>query len=196
MSISFSSRFEQLFDTLPESTQKLIVRKHLIPLLDRVHTGKALKILASTRKLSLDHSKIPPLRFKEKKAEVGSLWEQLAKEEQKQESHGHGQRRTLRGMKNDTASLGIGFGVGLGPRGEDCENPANLLGKECSKQEALLREAVDSVAEWLNDIWTNVAEYGTEFIKAHGCLMYSIGTLDHVQTGYELVLDFDNSCHI
>jgi hypothetical protein len=44
--------------------------------------------------------------------------------------------------------------------------------KEKSRKEELLTEAIESVISWLNDIWRVVYEYGTNFSKAHACLLY------------------------
>lgn len=44
--------------------------------------------------------------------------------------------------------------------------------KEKSRKEELLAEVIESVIDWLNDIWRVVYEYGTNFSKAHACLLY------------------------
>ncbi|THH00164.1 hypothetical protein EW145_g7128 [Phellinidium pouzarii] len=50
-----------------------------------------------------------------------------------------------------------------------------------AKYEILLQEVVESVAEWLNDIWIIAYEFGLDFTRAHSCLLFSTGVLDHVQ---------------
>lgn len=44
--------------------------------------------------------------------------------------------------------------------------------KERSHKEELLTEVIGSIIDWLNDIWRVVYEYGTNFSKAHACLLY------------------------
>ncbi|KAG2065916.1 hypothetical protein BDR04DRAFT_1160933 [Suillus decipiens] len=44
--------------------------------------------------------------------------------------------------------------------------------KERSHKEELLTEVIESIIDWLNDIWRVVYEYGTNFSKAHACLLY------------------------
>ena len=55
----------------------------------------------------------------------------------------------------------------------------------CVVKDELLKEAVESVAEWLNDIWVVAYEYGAEYMKAHSCLLFSLGILDHVRSMQE-----------
>lgn len=54
--------------------------------------------------------------------------------------------------------------------------------KDRSNRETLLSEVVESIAEWLNDIWSLVFEYGLDFTRGHSALLFSIGVLDHVKT--------------
>lgn len=44
--------------------------------------------------------------------------------------------------------------------------------KEKSGREELLAELIDSIIDWLNEIWRVVYEYRTNFSKAHDCLLY------------------------
>lgn len=53
--------------------------------------------------------------------------------------------------------------------------------QDASKYETLLREVVESVSEWLKDLWIITHEFGLDFPRAHSCLLFSMGVLDHVQ---------------
>ncbi|KAJ7062853.1 hypothetical protein C8F01DRAFT_1135447 [Mycena amicta] len=55
--------------------------------------------------------------------------------------------------------------------------------RERSRREELMQEVVDSMVEWLNDIWTVVYEYKVNFEEAHRCLLFLgdiLGTLNTV----------------
>ncbi|KAF9236903.1 hypothetical protein BU15DRAFT_63625 [Melanogaster broomeanus] len=52
--------------------------------------------------------------------------------------------------------------------------------KERSRREELLSEAVDSLAQWLNDIWKVVYEYRTNFRMAHACLLFACDAMDQI----------------
>ena len=55
--------------------------------------------------------------------------------------------------------------------------------KERSRRDQLLSEAVDSLAQWLNDIWRVVFEFRTNFTLAHACLLYACDALDQIGNG-------------
>ncbi|THH17576.1 hypothetical protein EW146_g3246 [Bondarzewia mesenterica] len=50
--------------------------------------------------------------------------------------------------------------------------------KERSNREELLEETMQSLASWMNDIWSVVYEYQTNFMLAHKCLLLAARTLD------------------
>lgn len=52
--------------------------------------------------------------------------------------------------------------------------------KEQSRKEELLAEVIESVIDWLNDIWRVVYEYGTNFSKAHACLLYASQAVEQI----------------
>lgn len=52
--------------------------------------------------------------------------------------------------------------------------------KEKSRKEELLAEVIESVIDWLNDIWRVVYEYGTNFSKAHACLLYASQAVNQI----------------
>ncbi|KAG2053769.1 hypothetical protein BDR06DRAFT_956074 [Suillus hirtellus] len=52
--------------------------------------------------------------------------------------------------------------------------------KEKSRKEELLAEAIESVIDWLNDIWKVIYEYGTNFSKAHDCLLYAFKAIEQI----------------
>lgn len=52
--------------------------------------------------------------------------------------------------------------------------------KEKSRKEELLAEVIESVIDWLNDIWRVVYEYGTNFSKAHACLLYAAQAVEQI----------------
>ncbi|TFK53302.1 hypothetical protein OE88DRAFT_1696189 [Heliocybe sulcata] len=49
-----------------------------------------------------------------------------------------------------------------------------------SIRDELLSEIVDSLTDWLNDIWIVVYEYKVNFEDAHRCLLFAAGVLDHL----------------
>ncbi|KAJ7165591.1 hypothetical protein C8R43DRAFT_986949 [Mycena crocata] len=50
--------------------------------------------------------------------------------------------------------------------------------RERSNRDELLAEIVDSVVNWLNDIWTVVYEYNVLFEEAHACLLFVADVLN------------------
>lgn len=54
--------------------------------------------------------------------------------------------------------------------------------KERSRKEELLSEVVNSLAQWLNDVWKVVYEYRTNFSVAHACLLFACDALDQIGT--------------
>ncbi|KAF9224582.1 hypothetical protein BS17DRAFT_829314 [Gyrodon lividus] len=55
-----------------------------------------------------------------------------------------------------------------------------FLIKERSRREEFISEAVDSLAQWLNNIWKVVYEYRTNFRMAHACLLFACDALDQI----------------
>ncbi|KZT13272.1 uncharacterized protein LAESUDRAFT_669733 [Laetiporus sulphureus 93-53] len=55
--------------------------------------------------------------------------------------------------------------------------------KERSQRHELLNEIVDSLTDWLNDIWSVVYEHNVNFVQAHKCLLFIAGTLEHISSG-------------
>ncbi|KZT74613.1 hypothetical protein DAEQUDRAFT_753988 [Daedalea quercina L-15889] len=55
--------------------------------------------------------------------------------------------------------------------------------KERSMKRELISETVDSLTNWLSDIWRVVYEHNVEFMHAHKCLLFIAGTLDHMISG-------------
>ncbi|KAF7301033.1 hypothetical protein MIND_00667100 [Mycena indigotica] len=54
--------------------------------------------------------------------------------------------------------------------------------KERSRREELMEEIVESITEWLNDIWSVVFEYKINFEEAHRCLLFLADVLDTLTT--------------
>ncbi|OBZ65496.1 hypothetical protein A0H81_14617 [Grifola frondosa] len=54
--------------------------------------------------------------------------------------------------------------------------------KERSHKHELLNETVESLTNWLSDIWSVVYEYNVDFIQAHRCLVFIVTTLDHISS--------------
>lgn len=48
--------------------------------------------------------------------------------------------------------------------------------------EVLPKEVVESVASWLNDVWSIAVEEGADYAKMHSCLLFSVGVLDHLRS--------------
>ncbi|TFY67069.1 hypothetical protein EVJ58_g1859 [Rhodofomes roseus] len=55
--------------------------------------------------------------------------------------------------------------------------------KERSMKKELISEAVDSLTNWLSDIWRVVYEHNVDFMHAHKCLLFIAGTIDHMLSG-------------
>ncbi|KAH9922706.1 uncharacterized protein B0H18DRAFT_1016536 [Fomitopsis serialis] len=55
--------------------------------------------------------------------------------------------------------------------------------KERSMKKELISETVDSLTNWLSDIWRVVYEHNVEFVHAHKCLLFVAGTIDHMISG-------------
>ncbi|CCM04946.1 uncharacterized protein FIBRA_07143 [Fibroporia radiculosa] len=55
--------------------------------------------------------------------------------------------------------------------------------KERSQHSELLDETVQTLIDWLNDIWSIVYEHHVDFLHAHKCLLFVAGTLDHIGSG-------------
>lgn len=65
--------------------------------------------------------------------------------------------------------------------------------KERSFKGDVLTEIVNSVTNWLNDIWSVVYEHNAQYWHAHKCLMCVANTLqvvEHERTGLVLFCDF------
>ncbi|KIJ59771.1 hypothetical protein HYDPIDRAFT_177707 [Hydnomerulius pinastri MD-312] len=54
--------------------------------------------------------------------------------------------------------------------------------KERSRREEFLSEVVDSLAQWLGDVWKVVYEYRANFRVAHACLLFASDALDQIGT--------------
>jgi hypothetical protein len=50
--------------------------------------------------------------------------------------------------------------------------------RERSQREELLAEIINSMLNWLNDIWTVVYEYNVHFDEAHACLLFIADVLN------------------
>lgn len=55
--------------------------------------------------------------------------------------------------------------------------------KERSMKKELISETVDSLTNWLSDIWRVVYEHNVDFMHAHKCLLFIAGTIDHMLSG-------------
>ena len=53
---------------------------------------------------------------------------------------------------------------------------------DASNRAELLTEIVESVAAWMNDIWSVVYEHKVDFTKAHECLLFVSATLERLDT--------------
>jgi hypothetical protein len=59
--------------------------------------------------------------------------------------------------------------------------------KDCSDKDDILAEAVESLIDWVNKIWSVVYEYKVDFQHAHACLMFAIevqGEIADVRAGW------------
>jgi hypothetical protein len=52
--------------------------------------------------------------------------------------------------------------------------------KERSNVEEILYEIVDSLTNWIGDIWTTAFEYRIHFSLVHDCLLFTVGILDRI----------------
>lgn len=64
---------------------------------------------------------------------------------------------------------------------DELTKEATMRPHQTDQYEILLQEAVESITCWLNDVWRMVYEFGLDFSRAHSCLLYSIGIVDHIQ---------------
>ncbi|KAL6304142.1 hypothetical protein BKA93DRAFT_311157 [Sparassis latifolia] len=55
--------------------------------------------------------------------------------------------------------------------------------RERSHKSEILSETVDSLTDWLNDIWSVVYEHNVDFMHAHKCLLFVASSLDHIGNG-------------
>jgi hypothetical protein len=53
-----------------------------------------------------------------------------------------------------------------------------------STREKLFEETIDSLSTWVNDIWSVIYEYQTNFRLAHQCLLLAAETLGRMYTSY------------
>lgn len=125
-----STKFLQLYESLPPDAQHALVESSLAPLLDVVSKEISNTTLASAARMHKKYTAMPSLNLKAKKLEITSLLDELARDHKRS------------------------------------------YVKEKSRKEELLAEVIDSVIDWLNDIWRVIYEYGTNFSKAHACLLY------------------------
>lgn len=56
--------------------------------------------------------------------------------------------------------------------------------KERSNKGELLNETIDSLTDWLNEIWSVVYEHNVDFMHAHKCLLFVADTLDRIGNGW------------
>jgi hypothetical protein len=52
--------------------------------------------------------------------------------------------------------------------------------KDRSNKDELLAEIIDTLVNWLNDIWSVVYEYSVNFARAHSCLLFIADVLDQL----------------
>lgn len=52
--------------------------------------------------------------------------------------------------------------------------------KERSRRDELLSESVDSLLDWMNDIWSSVYELKVNYGEGHRCLLFSAEVLDKI----------------
>lgn len=69
----------------------------------------------------------------------------------------HAKRTELKGLLNEI----------------ERDQKLSLYIKERSSREQLFEETVDSLSTWINDIWSVVFEYQTNFRLAHQCLVFA-----------------------
>ncbi|EMD41137.1 hypothetical protein CERSUDRAFT_111704 [Gelatoporia subvermispora B] len=136
-----SSKFTAIYDTLPPDSQRALVEKQLIPLLNSVEKTRARKVLSAAASLQRRHAKMPVLDLRAKKYEINALLDEL---------HRDAKRSFI---------------------------------KDRSHRSELLSETVDSLTDWLSDIWSVVYEHNVEFAHAHKCLMFAASTLEHIGSG-------------
>ncbi|KAG1840931.1 hypothetical protein DFJ58DRAFT_732682 [Suillus subalutaceus] len=121
-SSSASTKFLQLYESLPADAQHALVESSLAPLLDVVSKEKSNRTLASAARMHKKYASMPSLNLKAKKLEIASLLDELARDHKRS------------------------------------------YVKEKSRKEELLAEVIESVIDWLNDIWRVIYEYAVEQI--------------------------------
>ena len=135
----------RIYDALPGTSQRELVRTQLIPLLNSLPARKSRRILHTARRHIKKLKSTPNLDLQAKTLEVNGLLDELSKD------------------VRSTAAPSY----------------------SCASREELLRESVESVADWLGDVWTVAFEFRVDYMKAHSCLLFSLGVLDHVRSMQE-----------
>ncbi|KAF7354668.1 hypothetical protein MSAN_01380500 [Mycena sanguinolenta] len=139
-SISNSTNFMKLYESLPPEAQRSLVENKLAPLLDLVPKDRAKKVIKSVQYLESKYGGIPTLDLKGKKRELYGLLDELSRDSKR------------------------------------------AIVRERSNREELLVEIVDSMLNWLNDIWTVVYEYNAHFDDAHSCLLFVAEVLNTLKS--------------
>ena len=66
--------------------------------------------------------------------------------------------------------------------------------KDRSNKDELLEETIDTLVNWLNDIWSLVYEYNVNFAQAHACLLFVADVLDQINDTHDGYADMQVIC--
>ncbi|KAF5365162.1 hypothetical protein D9757_011761 [Collybiopsis confluens] len=80
MSVSSSSKFLSIYDSLPPEAQKSLVDNHISSLLNSLPTGQSKQIFSAAARLQNQYSKIPDIDINTKKKEVRTLLHDLRRD--------------------------------------------------------------------------------------------------------------------
>jgi hypothetical protein len=136
--INNSIRFRELYASLPPEAQHTLLHNHLLPLLDPTESSQSHtpKIISTAQHFKSLYTNLPSLDLPHKQKEVHGLLEALNRDS-----------RCAFLVSSRFAARGGGSGGGGG--GE--------------RRDALVREVIDSLTDWLGDIWSVVFEYRVNF---------------------------------
>lgn len=137
------NRFAEIYDALPPESQRLLLHKHVLPLLDnndynspsksKKSKSKSKEILAASKALLESHNGMPRLDLKAKQIEVKGLLDLIDQE---------GKKAYVEGPGGD--------------------------GSRSAGREILVGEVLHSLVDWVNDIWSVVFEYKCNFeVRLH-----------------------------
>ena len=146
-SIFLGTRFTQVFASLPPEAQQNFVEKHLMTVLDHIPKEKSKK-----GAVLIDNRPYHRVWYTEVLAAVTRV----------QKKYRNVPKLDLRAKRKEVTWL-------LDELAKDAK--ISFI-KERSTRSEILEEIIDSLLDWLNDIWSVVYEHNVNFSLAHSCLIF------------------------